>query len=101
MKEDRDEDSNPSIEGPTPPSWCEPDTQPNWDSLTPDGAGVLSWTHDIGAVWIACDDTIVDGEWVRSPAAIGFGEPPAHGLDPGAARRLAADLLNAADLLDG
>ncbi|HYB39196.1 MAG TPA: hypothetical protein VEF72_28055 [Mycobacterium sp.] len=55
--------------GPTPPPWCEPDAQPAWDSLTHEGTTILSWTRDIGPdVWIAADDTIVDGELVRSAA---------------------------------
>lgn len=57
---------------------------------------------DIGdQVWIAAEDTIAAGRWVRSTAAISFCEPPRDGLDPAQARRLAAQLLNAADLLDG
>ena len=38
---------------------------------------------------------------MRSPAAIVFCEPPRGGLDAGGARRLAGELLNAADELDG
>jgi len=51
-------------------------------------------------VWIEADDTIQDGEWVRSTAAIGYSEAPAEGLDAASTRQLAAQLLNAADLLD-
>jgi len=66
------------------------------------GRPLATWERTIGTdVWIACDDTIQDGRWVRSPAAIYFSEPPRDGIDPAAARRMAAQLLNAADLLDG
>ena len=62
---------------------------------------VPSWTRDVGDdVWIACDDTIVGGEWARSAAVIVFCEPPRDGLDAAAARRLAGQLLEAADVLD-
>jgi hypothetical protein len=64
-------------------------------------ASNAAWTRDIGPdVWIACQDTIENGHWVRSPAAIEYSEPPRDGLNPAAARRLAAQLLNAADLVD-
>jgi hypothetical protein len=88
--------------GPTPPPWCEPDTQPDWDSLTDDGASILSWSRNIGdQVFIGCDDTVDEtGQWVRSQARIGYCEAPAEGLDAARARRLAAELLRAADLLE-
>lgn len=86
--------------GPTPPAWCEHGARPDWDSVTLDGAGLLTWTRDVGEVWIACEDTVEDGEWVRSPARIRFFEPPSEGLDSTQARRWAADLLSAAELLD-
>ena len=85
------------------PAWCEPGTQPTFDSLTADGAPLAGWTRDVGAnVWIACDDTIEDGRWVRSRSAIHYSEEPGlgDGIDAAAARRLAAELLNAADILD-
>jgi hypothetical protein len=87
--------------GPTPPPLTLPGAQPNWDSLTPDGTTVLAWTRDIGdQVWIAAEDTIAEGQWLRSPAVVGFCEPPRDGLDAAGARQLAAELLNAADELD-
>lgn len=94
---------NRLADGPAAPPWCVPGAQPSWDSLTDDGTGVLTWIRDVGAgVWIAADDTIDEGgQWVRSPSVIRLDEPPIDGLDAAAARRLAADLLNAADLLDG
>ena len=51
-------------------------------------------------MWIACDDTVEGGEWVRSRSAIGFCESPRDGVDAAGARRLAAELMNAADILD-
>lgn len=87
--------------GPTPPAWMLPDAQPGWDSLAEDGASILSWVRDTGdTVWIACEDTIEDGQWVRSTPGIQFCEAPAAGLDAVGARRLAAELLAAADLID-
>jgi hypothetical protein len=63
--------------GPTPAPWTLPGAQPSWDSLTEDGATVLSWTRDVGdQLWIATEDTIQEGRWVRSPAAIQYCEPP-------------------------
>jgi hypothetical protein len=85
--------------GPTAPAWCEPGARPGWDRLAADGSSILSWSRDVGSVWIGCYDRIEDGEWVRSPALI-YGELPADGLDAAGARRLAAELLAAADLLD-
>ncbi len=85
---------------PAPPAWAAPDTTPEWDSLTLEGGPIASWCRDFGPVWSACDDTIENGRWVRSPAAIYYNDPPRDGITPGDARRLAADLLNAADLLD-
>ena len=85
--------------GPTPPPWALRGAAPNWDSLTQDGTTVLSWVREVGEVWIAADATIQDGQWVRSPAAIGYGEAPRGGLDVAGGRRLAADLLKAADIL--
>jgi hypothetical protein len=85
--------------GPAAPAWCE--SEPSWDSLDPGtGATILTWTRDIGSVWITCYDDLTDGELVRSEASIGYCGPPAQGLDAAGARRLAAELLAAADLLE-
>ncbi len=51
-------------------------------------------------VWIAADDRVVDGRVLRTQPAIHYTEPPVLGIGPAAARRLAAELLNAADTLD-
>ncbi len=64
---------------PTPPAWCEPGTQPTWDSVTDEGGLIASWTRDIGNVWIACDDQIVDGRMLRSAPAIHYSEEPGQG----------------------
>jgi hypothetical protein len=94
-------DNIPDI-GPAPPAWALPGARPGWDSVADaDGAGILDWVRDIGQVWICCSDSIDEnGEWVRTPARIGFCEPR-DGLDAAGARRLAGDLLAAADILDG
>jgi|SRR5271166_421226 len=80
--------------GPTPPPWTLPGARPSWDSLTDDDTTILSWVRDVGGVWIASEDTIKDGQWVRSPAVIRFSQP--DGLDAAAARQLAAQLISAA-----
>lgn len=46
------------------------------------------------------DDRVVDGRVLRTQPAIHYTEPPVLGIGPAAARRLAAELLNAADTLD-
>jgi len=51
-------------------------------------------------VWIEAEDRTVGGRVLRSGPRIHHTEPSADGLDPAGARRLAAGLLNAADLLD-
>jgi hypothetical protein len=48
--------------GPTPPPWTLRGAQPSWDSLTERGSTVLSWTRDIGDLWIACEGTIESEE---------------------------------------
>ena len=89
---------------PTPPAWCEPGAQPSWDSVTNDSdrIGFASWCRDFDDVWVSCDDHVENGRILRSAPAIHYSEEPGlgHGIDPAAARRLAAELLNAADILD-
>jgi hypothetical protein len=84
----------------TPPGWCEPGTVPLWQELTDahGGCTVVTWIRDFGPVWIECEDRLIGGRLERTPTAIHY--PPRGGLDPAAARRLAAELLNAADILD-
>jgi hypothetical protein len=92
-------DNNTAL--PTPPAWCEPDARPDWDSVTADGGPLASWCRDFGdGVWIGCDDTIQDGRWVRGPATIYLAELFPEGMDAAGARRLGAQLLNAADTVD-
>ncbi len=93
---------------PTPPAWCEPGTQPTWEQLTAEygGGTVALWTRYFGPdeltadVWIECEDTVEGGRVLRTGPRIGYTEPSRHGLDAAGARRLAAELLNAADVLD-
>ena len=88
---------------PTPPAWCEPGTQPTWDSVTDEGGLIASWCRDIGNVWMAAPTTASrNGRVLRSAPAIHYSEEPGQGqgIDPAAARRLAAQLLDAADILD-
>jgi hypothetical protein len=93
---------------PTTPHWCEPGTQPSWEQLTAEygGGTVALWARYFGPdemtadVWIECEDRTVDGRVLRSGPRIGYTEPSRDGLDAAGARRLAAELLNAADILD-
>lgn len=92
-----------------PPPWCEPGTEPIWEQLTEryGGVTICQRTRYFPAgdpvaadVWIAADDRVVDGRVLRTQPAIHYTEPPVLGIGPAAARRLAAELLNAADTLD-
>jgi hypothetical protein len=85
--------------GPTPPPWMPPDAQPDYWNLY-EGKTSLLWLHGVGDhVTIECHDTIEDeGEWMRT-AKIDIIQH-LHGLDPALARRLAAELNAAADLID-
>jgi hypothetical protein len=90
-----------------PPAWCAPDTEPSWDTLTDEyGGGTLcTWTRnfpdaDDADVWIVAEDRVVGGRVMRSAPRIHVAEMTAEGVGPVQARRLAAELLNAADLLD-
>ena len=59
------------------------------------------WERCVGRrVWIAAEDHTLDGNMFRTPPRIFVGEYP-DGLGVVEARELAAELLNAADLLDG
>ncbi|GJN97836.1 hypothetical protein NJB1907f44_21570 [Mycobacterium marinum] len=51
-------------------------------------------------MWIRAYDRITDGRVLRTPPEICYVEPPALGITPEQARKLAAELLNAADTLD-
>ncbi len=85
-----------------PPAWCLPEATPRWEQLTDQygGGSICSWSRDFGNVWIACEDTIVNGRVLRTPPRIQYFETPRDGIDATTARKVAADLLNAADELD-
>jgi hypothetical protein len=93
---------------PAPPPWCEPGTVGRWEELTEDygGGTACLWTRyfppdELTAdVWIECEDRIENGRILRTPPRIGYTEPSRRGLDAEEARWLAAELLNAADVLD-
>jgi hypothetical protein len=81
-----------------PPSWCMPDTEPEWSRLT-DGGDVCTWTRDVSDdVWVSCDDWLIDGRVVRSAPTIRYWEPPAAGITGGQAKALARALI-AADVI--
>jgi len=93
---------------PAPPAWCEPGAQPSFEQLTEEyGGGTVGfWARYFppdemtADVWIEAEDRTVDGRVLRTGPRIGYTEPSRHGLDAAGARRLAAELLNAADTLD-
>ena len=100
-----DPDTTDAGPAPTPPAWCEPGTTGRWEQLT-DGGDVCLWCRYFGPdemtsdVWIEAQDTIAFGRLLRTRPRIGYTEPSRHGVDAAGARRLAAELLNAADVLD-
>ncbi|MDC8984354.1 hypothetical protein PR370_18595 [Mycobacterium marinum] len=89
-----------------PPAWCAPGTDPDWERLSEQYGGALAcfWAryfpNDDGDVWIKAEDRIIDGRIRRTDPAIHYTEPPSEGVTPAQARQLAAELLNAADVLD-
>ena len=85
-----------------PPAWCLPDAAPRLEQLTEEfgGGNVCTWCRDFGDVWVSCEDRIVGGRILRTPPRILYFEPPRNGIDAAIARKVAADLLNAADELD-
>ena len=90
---------------PEPPAWCVPGTTGRWEQLT-DGGGACLWARYFGPdemsadVWIECQDSVAFGRLLRTRPRIGYTEPSRDGVDAAGARRLAAELLNAADVLD-
>jgi hypothetical protein len=81
------------------PPWCEPGTRPDCSLLSEGGAGTYSWERIVSAaVCIACEDRIEDGRMLPGEATIHVDDQDA--LDPVAARRLAAELLAAAELVE-
>ncbi|MGH7734436.1 MAG: hypothetical protein ACREOE_12225 [Gemmatimonadales bacterium] len=86
----------------SPPSWCLPDAEPQWDRLSEQhgGGDVVTWSRDISDdVWIEAEDRIIDGRVMRGQSRISYSEAPAEGLKPAAARRIARALITAADLI--
>jgi hypothetical protein len=93
----------PKPEPPPPPAWCASGaTGEQWQLAK--GGTAYAWTQPVGGddVWITCEDYFKDGRVERS-------EPRIHvhftvigddGIDPAAARQLAAALIAAADLLN-
>ncbi|MGV0743850.1 hypothetical protein [Mycolicibacterium sp. XJ870] len=97
--------------GPTvpPPAWCLPGTQPHWDVIgSGRSVGVLcTWTRHFpepqdpasALCWITAEDRIAGGRVIRTAPWISTDE---HEVSTGEdARKLAAALLNAADVLEG
>ncbi|MDC8981255.1 hypothetical protein [Mycobacterium marinum] len=92
-----------------PPPWCAPDTMPEWDRLSDEygGGSECGWyryfPNNDGVtadVWIRAYDRIEAGRVMRSAPEIHYSEPTDRGVTPAEARKLAAELLNAADVLD-
>ncbi|WP_373234884.1 hypothetical protein [Mycobacterium marinum] len=89
-----------------PPSWCAPGTDPDWERLSEQYGGALAcfWVRnfpdDNGDVWVKAEDRVIDGRIRRTIPAIHYTESPSEGVTPAQARQLAAELLNAADVLD-
>lgn len=93
------------------PAWCAPGTMPVWERLSEQYGGgqecgwyryFPNYDDGVGAdVWIRAYDRIVDGRLLRTDAEIHYVEPSSRGVTPAQARQLAAELLNAADVLDG
>jgi hypothetical protein len=115
-----DNDANPSAQsrflngsasdvGPATPAprWCLPDAEPSLEKVnTQYGGGVISyWSRSFAAedcatdVWIHAEDQVIDGRVMRTAPRIMYWEPPGDGMTAAQARQLAAQLLNAADVL--
>jgi hypothetical protein len=84
---------------PAPPSWCEPGARPDWQERG--GHMVAVWLRVFGPyVWVECEDRTVNRRVLRTLPAIHYAEETGAGIDAVGARRLAAELLNAADIID-
>lgn len=87
-----------------PPSWCAPDTEPDWMDRTASAGGgqVCVWNHAVGNgdVWIGCDDQVIGGRVLRSEPRIFGTDEPTIGWTAGQARELAVQLVAGADLID-
>jgi hypothetical protein len=86
--------------GPAPaaPPWCEPGYTPSTESVI--WSRDFHVEHDDICVYLMCTDNIEGGRIVRSAPSlfVNTGDEP---ITTAAARRLAAAILNAADVLDG
>ena len=81
------------------PPWCEHGTRPDCSLLSESGGGIYAWVRIVSAaVWIAREDRIDDGRMLPGKATIHVDHQDP--LDTVAARRLAAELLAAAELAD-
>lgn len=85
---------------PQPPDWC-PDAQPILFWHRPVGCTVVDWCIGPWQVWVACEDHCVGGQMIRTDSRVFYSEAPRGGMDTATARRFAAALLEAADVLDG
>jgi hypothetical protein len=82
-----------------PPWWCEHGTRPDCSLLSEGGGGIYGWERIVSAaVRIAREDRIEDGRMLPGEATIRVDHQGP--LDTVAARRLAAELLAAAELAD-
>jgi hypothetical protein len=79
------------------PPWCESGTRPDCSLISDGGGGIYSWERIVSAsVRVAREDRIEDGRVLPGEATIHVDHQDA--LDPAAALRLAADLMEAAGL---
>jgi hypothetical protein len=85
---------------PQPPDWC-PDAQPILFWHRPVGCALVEWYLGPWQVWVACEDHCVGGQMIRTDPRVFYSEAPRGGMDTATARRFAAALLEAADVLDG
>lgn len=93
-----------------PPAWCLPDAVPDWVNFTPEfgGGQGATWDRSLGsgvslASWVSigCTDRVIDGRVMRSAPRIFGTEEPRDGWTVAEARELAAQLVAAADLIEG
>lgn len=88
-----------------PPAWCLPGREPVWGNLAAEHGGgqICMWDRNLDGpdLWISCEDTVLDGRVLRSPPRIFGTEEPEDGWTAEQARELAANLIAAADLIDG
>ena len=83
------------------PPWCNPGAAPEWTILGDDSL-IVSWERIMSeAVWVSREDAVEDGRVVPGVTRIHVEiREGIEGIDPASARRLAAELLAAADLAE-